>query len=58
LRKSEGIGGFMETAYLSSKGRYTIFRYGDTELKIIAPYSLERYEDFLKPIKKVEVRYT
>jgi hypothetical protein len=87
----------METAYLSSKGRYTIFRYGDTELKIIAPYSLERYEkvvewdngylvvmakyshnkdleeeyidlipvlkelymdeDFLKPIKNVEVQY-
>jgi hypothetical protein len=87
----------METAYLSNKGRYTIFRYGDIELKIIAPYSLERYEkvvewdngylvvmakyshnkdleeeyidlipvlkelymdeDFLKPIKNVEVRY-
>jgi hypothetical protein len=34
----------METAYLSSKGRYTIFKFGDTELKFIAPYSLERYE--------------
>lgn len=34
----------METAYLSSKGRYTFFRYGDMELRFIAPYSLERYE--------------
>jgi hypothetical protein len=34
----------METAYLSSKGGYTIFKFGDTELKFIAPYSLERYE--------------
>ena len=34
----------METAYLSNKGRYTIFRYGDMELRFIAPYSLERYE--------------
>jgi hypothetical protein len=34
----------MKTAYLSSKGRYTIFKFGDTELKFIAPYSLERYE--------------
>lgn len=34
----------METAYLSSKGRYTIFRYRDMELRFIAPYSLERYE--------------
>jgi hypothetical protein len=88
----------METAYLSSRGRYTIFRCGDMELKFIAPYSLERYEKivewdygylvvlakyshnqepeeeyidlipvlkalymdeekFLKPIKKVEVKY-
>jgi hypothetical protein len=88
----------METAYLSSKGRYTIFKCGDMELKFIAPYSLERYEkvvewehgylvvltkyshneeleeeyidlapilkalyidedDFLDPIKNVEVRY-
>lgn len=34
----------MGTAYLSSKGRYTIFQYGNMELKFIAPYSLERYE--------------
>ncbi|MCF0229466.1 MAG: hypothetical protein HUJ76_07235 [Parasporobacterium sp.] len=34
----------MDTAYLSSVGRYTIFSAGDVELKIIAPYSLERYE--------------
>jgi hypothetical protein len=34
----------METAYLSNKGRYTIFKYRDTELKFIAPYSLEKYE--------------
>lgn len=88
----------METAYLSSKGRYTVFSWRDIELKFIAPYSLERYEkvilwdhgylvvltkyshnqeleeeyidlipvlkslymdeeDFLKPIKNVEVRY-
>jgi hypothetical protein len=34
----------METAYLSNEGRYSIFKFGDTELKFIAPYSLERYE--------------
>jgi hypothetical protein len=34
----------METAYLSNKGRYSIFKFRDTELKFIAPYSLERYE--------------
>jgi hypothetical protein len=34
----------METAYLSSRGRYSIFKFGETELKFIAPYSLERYE--------------
>jgi hypothetical protein len=34
----------LETAYLSSKGRYTIFKFRDVELKFIAPYSLERYE--------------
>jgi hypothetical protein len=34
----------METAYLSSKGRYTIFKFRDTELRFIAPYSLEKYE--------------
>lgn len=31
------------TAFLSSEGRYTLFCYGDTELRIIAPKSLERY---------------
>ena len=31
------------TAYLSSEGRYTIFRFGDERLKIIAPPPLERY---------------
>lgn len=34
----------METAYISNKGRYTVFKAGDVELKFIAPYSLERYE--------------
>jgi hypothetical protein len=38
----------MGTAYLSSKGRYTIFKFGDTELKMIAPYSLERYEKIVE----------
>jgi hypothetical protein len=38
----------METAYLSSRGRYTIFRCGDMELKFIAPYSLERYEEIVE----------
>ena len=32
------------TAYLSSEGRYTIFRFGDERLKIIAPPPLERYK--------------
>ena len=36
------------TAYLSSDGRYTLFRFGDERLKIIAPYSLERYEKELR----------
>lgn len=31
------------TAYISNEGRYTTFRYGDTRLKFIAPYSLEHY---------------
>ena len=85
-------------AYLSNEGRYTVFSFGETRLKFIAPYSLERYEsvvqwdkgylvvmakyahnndleeeyidlipilrslyitpdEFLKPIKKVEVKY-
>ena len=30
-------------AYLYSDGRYTKFRYRDTVLTFIAPYSLERY---------------
>jgi hypothetical protein len=34
----------LETAYLSSEGRDSIFKFRDTELKFIAPYSLERYE--------------
>jgi hypothetical protein len=38
----------METAYLSSRGRYTIFRCGDMALKFIAPYSLERYEKIVE----------
>ena len=87
-----------DTAYLSSVGRYTIFKFRDQRLKFIAPYSLERYrtvthwddgyivvmtkyahaaeeveeyidlrpildelcmdkEEFLQPIRKVEVRY-
>ncbi len=31
------------TAYLSNEGRYTLFRYGGKEIRIIAPRSLERY---------------
>jgi hypothetical protein len=42
--KKVEVTNYMETAYLSSKGRYTIFKFGDTELRFIAPYSLERYE--------------
>ena len=86
------------TAYISSEGRYTIFKHGDDRLKFIAPYSLEKYtrvvewdrgylvvmakyshsseeieeyidlipiidslkidrDEFLKPIKRVEVAY-
>ena len=33
-----------DTAYLSNKGRYTLFRFGDEELRFIGPYSLERYD--------------
>lgn len=85
-------------AYLSNEGQYTVFSFGETRLKFIAPYSLERYEsvvqwdkgylvvmakyahnndleeeyidlipilrslyinpdEFLKPIKKVKVKY-
>lgn len=32
-------------ALLSNDGCYTIFRYGNQRLKIIAPYSLEYYTD-------------
>ena len=89
-----------DTAYLSNEGRYTIFEYNGTRLKIIAPEPLVRYlkitdfdpkigyiavltdyscfkqseeeyidlrptlrnllmvaDDFLKPIKKLEIRY-
>ena len=31
-------------AYLSNEGQYTVFSFGETRLKFIAPYSLERYE--------------
>jgi hypothetical protein len=33
-----------DKAYLSNEGQYTIFSFGDSRLKFIAPYSLERYE--------------
>lgn len=36
------------TAYLSSEGRYTIFRYGTERLKFIGPYSLERYLEIVE----------
>lgn len=36
------------TAYLSNEGTYTVFSYGDSRLKFIAPYSLERYENVLQ----------
>ena len=38
----------MGTAYLSSEGRYTIFKYENTRLKFIAPYSLEHYEKVMQ----------
>lgn len=37
-----------DTAYLSSQGRYTLFTFGDTTLKIIAPYSLEKYSKIVE----------
>ncbi|MDD6001399.1 MAG: hypothetical protein PUC50_04300 [Bacteroidales bacterium] len=89
-----------DTAYLSNEGRYTIFEFNGTRLKIIAPEPLVKYlkitdfdpkigyiavltdyscfkqpeeeyidlkptlnnllmdaDDFLKPIKKLEIRY-
>ena len=36
------------TAYLSNEGRYTIFRFGDDRLKIIAPYSLQKYDKVIE----------
>ena len=36
------------TAILSNEGCYTIFSFGDTRLKFIAPYSLEKYESVVK----------
>lgn len=38
----------MKTAYLSNKGRYTIFSCGDDTIRFIAPYSLEKYEKILE----------
>lgn len=37
-----------QTAYLSNDGAYTIFSFGDSRLKFVAPYSLERYESVVK----------
>ena len=37
-----------QTAYLSNDGTYTIFSFGDSRLKFVAPYSLERYESVVK----------
>lgn len=33
-----------DTAFLSNEGNYSIFSFGDTRLKFVAPYSLERYD--------------
>lgn len=33
-----------QTAYLSNKGKYTVFRYGEERLLFIGPYSLEYYD--------------
>lgn len=38
----------IDTAYLSSQGRYTLFTFGDTTLKFIAPYSLEKYSEIVE----------
>ena len=35
--------GFVKVAYLSNKGRYTVFQFGETTLTFIAPTPLERY---------------
>lgn len=32
------------TAYLANEENYTLFTFGDTRLKFIGPYSLEKYE--------------
>ena len=32
------------TALITNEGNYTIFSFGDTRLKFIAPYSLEYYD--------------
>lgn len=37
-----------QTAYLSNDGTYTIFSFGDSRLKFVVPYSLERYESVVK----------
>ena len=36
------------SAKLSNDGRYTIFSFGESRLKFIAPYSLERYDSVVK----------
>lgn len=36
------------TAFLSNDGEYTIFSFGNSRLKFIAPYSLERYESVVE----------
>lgn len=38
------INKLSHTAYLSNIGRYTVFRFRESRLKFIAPYSLERYD--------------
>lgn len=35
-------------AVLSSTGNYTVFRFGDYNIRFRAPYSLERYVDVIK----------
>lgn len=37
------MNSLQNTAYLSNDGHYTIFCFGKTRLKFIAPYSLEYY---------------
>lgn len=38
----------LDTAFLSNEGRYTIFTFGDTRLKFIAPRSLQEYKQVIK----------